>query len=914
MSGGKAGQEGQDWRWRLAAAGDAFAMRVLATALAEDGRHDEAVAWWEKAIAAGDETALHQLADHVGAKRLERQLRRRAETGDVSAMGNLAKRLVRDSGGQRLAEAVHWLTLAVHAGATLERELVAALDRAGRSAEAEDRLRHMAAAGDLHALQDLVGRLREGDDVERLDEAVVWLTRGVAAGEPWEWDLVAVLDRAGRADEAEARLRRLADRHDVKAVATLVRRAPENMRAQVSRRELDGPARARAVDHIRRVAAALARLGVQEEAARWWAAADALDDRVLSSPAARLAARPAPASGAPDAGVEWQLREMAATDDVTATRVLAGRLARTGRTAEAVRLWTRADAADVRHLWGGALAEHALGDTSDTVTAHGGPAGTSGDDMAARRVADASPADAASEKTPAGTAREPDITPATATHHLSAQMPSHAGLSEPVSLVVRVPFGADDDDGGVSAPLDGFRPARDGSPLTLIVRAPAGLDPQGPLEHTLLVPPFGAPAPVRFAFLTREPGLHRVRVSAWAGGTFLTEIGMEVSVERDGPYAVGPPSAADMGGMRAHPGEVTLLVDRVGDQYTFRLISDRCIYGAVLAQALTAAPEAAAERAYAMLQRLAAGRGEYSGAHARRWMKETGVGLWTEMVPDPIKEQFWQLRDHITAFSVASEHDVLPWELLYPIAPGRDEGFLVQQFPVLRNSLGRPRSSALPIGEPHYVVSARAPVNGDSEIESIRRILGTGTVVDTLDGVLTVIDAGTTGPLHFTCHNTFDPGGGSSILLADGPFVPALLNSAVAHRALQEGRPLIFINACRAAGAVPQYTRMLGWAQQFMGAGAGAFVGTLWAVRSDSARRFAEIFYASLSAGEPLGTAVHRARSHAGDDETDPTWLAYTVYGDPGAIVSTPSPTAAPAPAVLRPARVVPTPVRCEET
>ncbi|WP_435270238.1 CHAT domain-containing protein [Streptomyces sp. 1222.5] len=909
MSGGKAGQEGQDWRWRLAAAGDAFAMRVLATALAEDGRHDEAVAWWEKAIAAGDETALHQLADHVGARRLERQLRRRAESGDVTAMGNLAKRLVRDSGGRRLAEAVHWLTLAVHAGANLERELVAALDSAGRPAEAEDRLRHMAAAGDRHALHDLVARLRAGDDAERLDEAVVWLTRGVAAGEPWEWDLVAVLDRAGRADEAEARLRRLADRHDVEAVATLVRRAPENTRAHVSRRELDGPARNRAVDHIRRVAAVLARLGVQEEAVRWWAAADALDDGVLSSPAARLAARPAPASGSPDAGVEWQLREMAATDDVTATRVLAGRLARTGRTAEAVRLWTRADAADDRRGWGGSLAQHALGGTPDTVTTHDGPVSASGDGT----VADASPADADFEETPAGTVREPDTDPATATHHLSAQMPSHAGLSEPVSLVVRVPFGADHDDGGVSAPLAGFRPARDGSPLTLIVRAAAGLDPQGPLEHTLLVPPFGAPAPVRFAFLTREPGLHRVRVSAWAGGTFLTEIGLEVSVERDGPYAVEPPSAADLGEMRAHPGEVTLLVDRVGDQYTFRLISDRCIYGAVLAQALTAAPEAAAERAYAMLQRLAAGRGEYSGAHARRWMKETGVGLWTEMVPDPIKEQFWQLRDHITAFSVASEHDVLPWELLYPVTPGRDEGFLVQQFPVLRNSLGQPRSSALPIGEPHYVVSARAPVNGDSEIESIRRILGTGTVVDTLDGVLTVIDAGTTGPLHFTCHNTFEPGGGSSILLADGPFVPALLNSAVACRSLQGGRPLIFINACRAAGAVPQYTRMLGWAQQFMGAGAGAFVGTLWAVRSDSAQRFAEAFYASLSAGEPLGTAVHRARSHAGHDETDPTWLAYTVYGDPAAMVSTPVPAPAAAPAVFSPALVVPTPVRCEE-
>lgn len=836
-------------------------MRVLAAALAADGRHDEAIAWWQKSAAAGDETALDQLSDYLGAIEVERQLRQLAENGDVVAMGNLAKRLQTGGTAEQLAEAVEWLTLASNADAPLRWKLVAALDSAERAAEAEEQLRRLAKGGDVEAMLELAERLQADGAAERLSEAIEWLTCATTAGATVGWALVAALDSAGRAAEAEEQLRQLADSGNATAVAELVARAAADTRPEVSRKELHRLARVRGTRHVRWVAEALARLGRPAEAIEWWEGADTLDARVASSLAARLTVRLGRAAQwARDDGVEWQLREMAVTGDVEAMRVLAGYLARTGRPAGAVEWWTRADAADHVREWDVVRAEYAMGSGSAVVRSASGEA-------------------SAEETAP--------IAPVTS-RFLVAQMPSHAALSGPVSLIVRVPTSPSSIDNEVSAPLRGFEPGGEGTPLTVIVQAPAGLDPQGPLEQTITVAPSGDPAPARFAFLAREEGLHRVRVTAWAGGTFLTEIGLEVSVESDGPYEVGSPSAATMGEIRSNPGEVTLLVDRVGDQYTFRLLSDRCIYGAVLAQALTANPEVATERAYTMLQRLAAGRGDYTGSHARRWMKETGVGLWIEMVPDLIKEQFWQLRDHITAFSIATEHDVIPWELLYPIAPGRDEGFMVEQFPVLRNSLGQPRSPALPIDEPHYVISSRVPVNGSSEIESISRILGNGKIVNTLDDILAVIDAGTTGPLHFTCHNTFDTGGsGSSIALEGGPFVPALLNSAVARRALERSSPLVFINACRAAGVVPQYTQMLGWAQQFMGAGAGAFVGTLWAVRSDSAQRFAEAFYASLSAGEPLGAAAHQARCHAGHDAADPTWLAYTVYGNPAAVVPT---------------------------
>jgi CHAT domain-containing protein len=70
-------------------------------------------------------------------------------------------------------------------------------------------------------------------------------------------------------------------------------------------------------------------------------------------------------------------------------------------------------------------------------------------------------------------------------------------------------------------------------------------------------------------------------------------------------------------------------------------------------------------------------------------------------------------------------------------------------------------------------------------------------------------------------------------------------------------------------------------------AGAGAFIGTLWAVRSASARTFAEAFYDEfVTRGSPLGAASQRARTVIAEDMGDPTWLAYTVYGNPAALAA----------------------------
>jgi molecular chaperone DnaK (HSP70) len=475
-------------------------------------------------------------------------------------------------------------------------------------------------------------------------------------------------------------------------------------------------------------------------------------------------------------------------------------------------------------------------------------------------------------------------------HHLVADMPSRISVMVDFSLLVRITADLPDQP-RLSASLKWFEPEPHGTAVTLIVQAPMQLRPIGGLEQVLVVPPQGDSEPTRFAFRAEQPGLFKVRITAFIGGTFLGELTAEISVEAHALRTDSRTIVGQLGNLRPEAGEVTLQVRFDGHRYTFQLLSDSYLFGPVLAEALTAQPNEAIERTVAILRAMANRTSGYTASNARRWMREAGIGLWNDMVPDLIKEQFWQLRSSIAAFSIVCGRDTIPWELLYPLSTsGKDAGFLVDQFPVLRRVYDQRRSRRLTLGPASYVVPPQSPGNALDEITALQRQLGTqADAIGDLETLMALIDSGDFGVLHFACHNTFKADSGGSLIAMDGgSFVPALLNGAVTTRALAARSPLVFINACRTAAPVPQYTQLLGWAGQFMAAGAGAFIGTLWAVPSDSARVFAEAFYDRLKANRTLGKAVQEARRAISDDIADPTWLAYSVYGDPVATVTVP--------------------------
>ena len=106
-------------------------------------------------------------------------------------------------------------------------------------------------------------------------------------------------------------------------------------------------------------------------------------------------------------------------------------------------------------------------------------------------------------------------------------------------------------------------------------------------------------------------------------------------------------------------------------------------------------------------------------------------------------------------------------------------------------------------------------------------------------------------------------------------------------RGLRAARPLVFLNACNGSRAAYALTGLGGWAQTlFVDANAGAFVGALWEIEDELAAAFTHAFYAGLAVGQTLGEAILAARRHVRDlAPANPTWLAYTLYGDPNAQV-----------------------------
>ncbi|MFD8005275.1 CHAT domain-containing protein [Streptomyces mirabilis] len=432
-----------------------------------------------------------------------------------------------------------------------------------------------------------------------------------------------------------------------------------------------------------------------------------------------------------------------------------------------------------------------------------------------------------------------------------------------------------------------------GAQLMVTVHAP-GLEAVDDLYQELHVVPGRDSDVLLFRLRAEKPGLHAVTVRAFRGGTFLGEVTCQMSV---GPGSVtrdGPPRHAPLASVAFDPGEVTLQVLKEGGDgsFSFQLISET-FYAREIVDFRGGDPRKASEAIYAELRKAAKAAATDGGCGDTSWLpnrlKSQGVELWKSVVPQRIQSQFWEEVDHVTAFTVLGEHDIVPWELLYPLNEGHEgRGFLSEWLPVVRRVHGQDRVRSLSLPGVAFVVPPGSPDDAGEEVTSLRARLGTA-VSDA--GVLTeraaltaLIEGGHAGLLHFACHNAFT-GTGSCVTMADGPFDPIDLASAAQLRSLRPHRPLVFFNACRSAGEIDWFGESLGWAPQFLNAGAGAFVGTLWPVRSRSALQFAEAFYDQLiTHRQPLGKASLVARQTTRDlDDGDPTWLAYAVYGSPAA-------------------------------
>ncbi len=281
-----------------------------------------------------------------------------------------------------------------------------------------------------------------------------------------------------------------------------------------------------------------------------------------------------------------------------------------------------------------------------------------------------------------------------------------------------------------------------------------------------------------------------------------------------------------------------------------------------------------------------------------------GEELWDEVLPERFKTVLWpeirRLRDAglIHSFLITSDEPWIPWEMVKPYTVDlvseeeSAEPFWAEQFALSRWLAGRGAAARTGVAAARLVAPDLdldfVDVEKATYEEMGARGIATVPPLQSRAAVLALLLESGIQIVHVAAHGAFDAAnpGHARITLEDGVLTPDDLSPS-ATRGVRAARPLFFLNACSVGRLGFGLTGLGGWAEKLINtARVGAFIGTLWEVNDELAAAFAQHFYARLFAGDALGDAFHAARLHIRDQApANPTWLAYTLYGDPNGVV-----------------------------
>ena len=488
-------------------------------------------------------------------------------------------------------------------------------------------------------------------------------------------------------------------------------------------------------------------------------------------------------------------------------------------------------------------------------------------------------------------------TPQTAVSRwLQGEFPEKAPLGETASLLVSLLTRA------------GPKPAlpvavQVGAQLDIVVQAQSGFALEGPGEGSLLVTDEEETLPLQFKLRATGIGPARIRVLCFQGGQPLGALTLTPTVTPAGQGAVGQRSgeAQPLAPLAVAQPELTLLILEHEFQgkpaITIRLSAldpalglnlklfgpiqlrlDPLLYFQDFFRDIEGLPLRTAEEQAIAMRRLAL----------------KGAALFHDLLPEDLRVLLWSLRERIRTVQVLSDEPWIPWELLK--LQGREDGRVVegphlcQAFAMTRWFPGIARQLDLRLQRMAVVVPTDSglPKSAD-ERAYLLSLANAGRQVTPVPATyLEVVDALSQGQYdgwHFTGHGQFaapDPDR-SAIKLERGQELRAaeiagqVSNCGLAH-------PLVFLNACQTGQEALSLTGVGGWARRFIECGAAAFIGSLWSVYDEAACQFAKAFYSHLLAGESIAQAAKEARA-AIRPLKDPTWLAYTVFADPLAVV-----------------------------
>jgi len=474
--------------------------------------------------------------------------------------------------------------------------------------------------------------------------------------------------------------------------------------------------------------------------------------------------------------------------------------------------------------------------------------------------------------------------------HLHARLPERVRVGDRIPLQVRVALSPAQIR---STPLRAFSIPPEGADVKLVLDCPGFLLHSASMT-TVHVAPTADSDWVLFELEALHEGVYTLEISAFNGGAFLGTLSLQLTVDSVAIRAHSVDHLTMLPLRTPQEGEATLVIhyDPLSTVYRYQFRNTTLGETDELRSGpLRRRQEEAIADLTTLLNEQARDLTGYSAEETRRWLQGKGIELWNELIPKELENLFWQQRENIKSMTILSAGDPMPWEVMYPTnSAGDDAGFLAEQFPIVRWIFGPAPTPLLQCSKPFFVVPDDAPLTAEDELAALRGIMGEGQKINELTALLRLLDAAEFDVLHFACHNIFwaDSPTNSSIQIGSKRFVPTFLSKYKGQ--FYRRSPLVFLNACRSGGMAANYTWLAGWAKSFLAAGAGAFIGSLWEVRDSSASHFAEEFYRALLSGTPLGDAMKQARTAIQNEPGDPTWLAYTLYGNPAAILSKETP------------------------
>jgi hypothetical protein len=476
---------------------------------------------------------------------------------------------------------------------------------------------------------------------------------------------------------------------------------------------------------------------------------------------------------------------------------------------------------------------------------------------------------------PSGTS-EPD---GSIERFIEGRFPPSVSPWEKCNLEIRI---AVESEGGTKSTRvnAGVLPNGQDAEVLLLLHAPDFVIGGDQRARTIIVPAKKSSEFAMWELTPNRTGNLSLSITAYYGSSPLGELKIETNVMTGVATGSSVTTNSVVQFETPDPGQITLVIhfDPDNQVYTCTFVSTGFHSEDIKSGALKRPPDEVINSLIAQLNAMAKGTTKIDPGEMRDWLRGKGLDLWLEFIPEKLQTLFWQQRGNIKRLRILSGGDPVPWELLYPTEPGGSPdpatGFLGESFDLTRWRFGRSPMSRIRSGRTCFVLPPNPPKQAVAEVDMLEGIVGGDSIrVDSLKKLREILQSSEFGILHFACHNSFDKTT-ARINMADGPLEPSTLRNYLN----KFDNPFIFMNACRTDGQTQSYTRLGGWASSFLDTGVGAFVGSLWEIRDESAAKFASTLYSQLKT-QSLGEAIAAARKSINTDDGDPTWLAYSVYG-----------------------------------